>query len=403
MVIEYCKKFVSTKTISLVLLLYFVFLLLLQMSLHWKDYSRPFRKDFLYTLYYNSQWMNPESKYGIGDDGLYQVAGDTLATKHEFFTINPEMPVLGKYIYGYSIQFFGNAEIAALMMFMLALFVFSILVKKHIKNKIFQICALIFFITDPLLFEQSYITMFDLPQLLFLLMHILAMTWMARKKLSQRQQSILTIAAGLSLGLFISVKIAFLASIIVLIDIFILYRLKRLWRLIPIGILSGIIYTSSYFVYFIQGHSVIEFLKNQKWMLHFYLSSRVKPVYGTALSTLIAGKTIGWGEQSEWTHVSQWTIAWSAYIITFFISAFVSIKKILKNTDLSYILLILLAAGLLGAYTFLPFFTRYLVLLLPFFIIIFFRTLESFQIKDVFQYIIVGILYIIHFSTYWVV
>jgi len=403
MIIEYCSKYVTTKIASTILLLYFVFLLVLQMSLHWKDYSRPFQKEFLYTLYYNSQWVNPESNYGIGDDGLYQVAGHTLATKHEFFTINPEMPPLAKYIYGYSIQFFGNAETAAMIMYVLALFVFALLVRKHLTDQLLQIGALIFFITDPLLFEQSYITMFDLPQLLFLLMHVFAMTLMAGGETTKRRQLMLTVSAGLTLGFFISVKIAFLASIIILVDIYTLYQARRLWRLIPIGILSGLVYISSYLMYFVQGHSFIEFLKNQKWMVHFYLSSNVKPVFGTAFTTLFAGKTIGWGDQSAWTRVPQWTILWSAYVITFIFGAINIMRTAKENTDASYISIVFLATGLLSAYTFLPFFTRYLVLLIPLFIIIFFRTLESLQVKDQYRYIITAMLFIIHFSFFWII
>lgn len=395
MIIEYWKKYLTPKVISIILFLYFVFLLLLQTSLHWKSYTRPFQKEFLYTLYYNSQWVNPESKYGIGDDGLYQVAGHTLATKHEFFTINPEMPPLAKYIYGYSILFFGNAEAAAAIMFIFAVIAFAFLVNRHITNRIFQRGALIFFITDPLLFEQSYITMFDLPQLLFLLLHMLAMTSMFSKNISRNRQILLALVAGITLGLFISVKIAFLASLIVLIDIFILYKLRRLWQLIPIGVLSGLVYTSSYLMYFVQGHTLIEFLKNQKWMLHFYLSSHVQPVYGTALSTLIVGKTIGWGEHSQWTHVSQWTVAWSAYLIAFFINSMNTFRRTHNKIDPSFLSLVLLSSGLLVAYIFLPFFTRYLVLLLPFLIIIFFKTLESIQSKR--SYIIGTAIFLMHY------
>jgi len=395
MIIEYCKKYLTPQIISIILLLYFVFLLILQTTLHWKSYTRPFQKEFLYTLYYNSQWVNPESKYGIGDDGLYQVAGHTLATKHEFFTINPEMPPLAKYIYGYSILFFGNAEFAAAIMFIFAIIAFAFLVNRYVKNRIFQLGALIFFITDPLLFEQSYITMFDLPQLLFLLLHILAVTSMISKNISHNRQVLLVLLAGISLGLFISVKIAFLASILLVVDLFVLYKIRRLWSIVPIGVISILIYFLTYIMYFLQGHTLIEFLKNQKWMLHFYLSSHIQPVYGTVLATLIAGKTIGWGQRSEWTNVSQWTISWTAYLIAFFLSATNTVRKLNKKSNLSFLTLMLLSTGLLVAYIFLPFFTRYLVLLLPFLIILFFRTLESIHLKR--SYIIGGVIFLLHY------
>ena len=188
MIAEYLKKYFTSRVVISILFFYFIFLLLLQISVHWRDYSRPFRKDFLYTLYYHSQWVDPESKYGIGDDGLYQVAGHTLATKHEFFTINPEMPPLAKYLYGYSILFFGNGEAAALLFFCAALICFYFVAKQLIQNAILQITALIFFITDPLLFGQSFITLLDLPQLLFLLMHVLVLFALMNKGISRRNE-----------------------------------------------------------------------------------------------------------------------------------------------------------------------------------------------------------------------
>ena len=53
--------------------------------------------------YYESQWNVPNSKRGIGDDGLYRYVGYRLVNNGENpFNINYEVPPLGKYTYGLS-------------------------------------------------------------------------------------------------------------------------------------------------------------------------------------------------------------------------------------------------------------------------------------------------------------
>lgn len=391
------KKYINAKSISLLLGLYFIFLLCLQIYLHSKDYLRPFRKDFLFTLYQNSQWVNPQSKYGIGDDGLYQVAGYTLATKHEFFTINPEMPPLAKYIYGYSILLFGNAEIASLLMFIISIIVFWFLIRKYIKNLSLQICATIFFITDPLLFEQSYMTMFDLPQLIFLLLHFLIMINLFKNDYSFKKYLTLILLAGVTLGLFMSVKIAFLAVIIGVLDVFILYSRKKIVYFGLICCIALVIYIGAYLPYLLQGHTLFELLKAQKWMLNFYLSSGIRPVYGTVLTTLSMGKIIGWGEFSKWENVSHWTIVWTLYLFTFLVFGFQTLSKFSKKNNTVLFPIFLLISGLLLSFIFLPFFTRYLVLILPFFILLFFIFFESLSALPKGRYIILGVVFCIHY------
>lgn len=400
MEIKNLKTIFTRKLASIILLVYFLFILLLQLSVHMKEFSRPFRKDFMYTLYYHSQWFDPESKYGIGDDGLYQVAGHTLATKQEFFTINPEMPVLGKYMYGYSIVFLGNAEKAALIVFLLSIFFYYLIIKQFIKKLVLQVLSLIFFVTDPLIFGQSFITTLDLPQMLFMLTHILSFLPLLNKNIPPKKQLLFIGLAGITLGLFISVKIAFLAVIIIFIDVLLLLQKRRLWQVLPIGILALLVYASTYFMYFVQGHSFLEFLKNQKWMLHFYLSSNIQPVYGTVLSALSIGKIIGWNDSSTWSQIAEWTIMWPVYLSLYFTTV---VQCILKRTKLNEneMYLLFLTSGLFLAYCFLPFFTRYLVLLIPLFIYFSIRFFDNARFHPWTKYVSILVLFSIHYYLYW--
>lgn len=374
--------------------------LLFQIILSWKEYARPFREQYLYTLYYHSQWVMPEAIQSIGDDGLYQVAGHQLIQKHNFFEINPEVPPLGKYYYGTSIYLLGNAEKGALFLFLIGIVLYYLLVRKIIRNPLLQGFAILFFVTDPLLFYQSYVSMLDLPQLVALLGHTLAVLVLISAKKSTNRFWSSIVLAGLTLGLFMSLKIGFLGVIIIGADLLILWKKKQLMTLFPMLFLMGLTYIAAYSMYFVQGHSIVEFLQAQKWMLNFYLSSQVEPVFGTVFSTILLGRIIGWNQDSSWTQVAEWTIAWSLFFIgtLIFSGRSVTTKK-LPDAPLLYLLL--LTFGLLAGYTILPFFTRYLVLIVPFFILFTMALLEKLSINK--NYVLSGllILFVIHYYMFW--
>jgi len=371
----------------------------LQLAVYWRDYSRPFRKDFMYNLYYHSQWVVPEHIQSIGDDGLYQVAGDQLIKKHNFYEINPEVPPLGKYYYGLSIKLFGNAEFGALLLFISSGVLYFLLTKKFIKDPVLQGFAVLFFVTDPLLFYQSRISMLDLPQLVALLVHVLSILFLIMMKKNELNIPALVVA-GLSLGAFMSIKIGALGLVIILADIIILFKHKSTSRMFPILTVAGLTYLLTYTMYFVQGHSLVEWLKAQKWMVHFYLASTIKPVFGTVLTTLLFGRIIGWDQGATWVKVSEWTISWSVFFLAYLMHVGASVKKILTmKHEILYVLLLI--TGLLAGYILLPFFTRYLVLLIPILIVVFIRSLEKLEINSTYITFPLVILFCIHYYLFW--
>lgn len=376
-------------------------LLLIQLGIYWKDYSRPFRKDFMYNLYYHSQWVMPEHIQSIGDDGLYQVAGDQLLQKHNFFEVNPEVPPLGKYYYGYSIRFLGSAERGALLLFLSTALLFYFLVRIFVKDHILQAFAVLFFVTDPLLFYQSRVSMLDLPQLTALLAHVFFMIKILNAKFSAKKSYLLLLAlSGITLGSFVSIKIGALGIVVILADVIILLKKKSIVSIFPILFLAWLTYISTYAMYFVQGHNIIEWLKAQKWMLHFYSSSLIQPVYGTVFTTLLTGKIIGWDAGATWAHVSEWTISWTVFFVSTVIILASRVKKMLFS-DNETLYLSMLIAGLLAGYTILPFFTRYLVLVIPLLLIFVFHQLSVRKKMHNVVYLSLIALFAVHYYMFW--
>src|SRR5690349_2806181 len=65
----------------------------------------------------NSQWRIPNSSRVISDSELYQVAGKELVEGEDPFLINPEVPPVAKYIYGFTGKMTGNAHWASLVLY----------------------------------------------------------------------------------------------------------------------------------------------------------------------------------------------------------------------------------------------------------------------------------------------
>ncbi len=337
-------------------------------------YKEPFDRNKSFNQYYQSQWIIPESKNPISDEILYQVAGYELVTTGIHYKINPEVPPLGKLIYGSSIVFFGNAYIASYLLFILCCIAYFLATKEFIKNPIWQMIAVLLFATDPLLSSLSYHTLLDLPQLLFLLIFIIAtIRFLSSKTVGKKL--IYASIIGVSFGAFSAVKIALLSIVLLISLLIILVKGRHSLYLLPIIGVAGIVYVSTYFSFFLQGSNLLDLAKAHKWMLTFYAESKAVPVYGSIFPTLILGYNKGWHQGAVWERVREWSLLWPILTI-FVVGNIVKYGKDFINNS-KYLFLITLSAGLILTYILVPFFTRYLVLVLPLFIILFISYIEK--------------------------
>lgn len=354
------------KNIILICILILTAIIRFYLSAH--IYNQKFDKNASYKKYYQSQWVIPESKTPISDEDLYQVAGYELVTTGTHFKINPEVPPLGKLLFGWSILLFKNPFIISFILYLISSLLFFSITGFITKNIYLRFVALLLFITDPLISSMAYMTLLDLPQLVAMLAHIWILFMLINKKNLTISTTILyAILLGITFGAFAAIKIALLSGVILAADTVILLRKKQLISLIILIAVSSLTYIATYFSYFMQGHSVIELLKAQKWMLTFYMESKAKPVYGTVFSSILTGYIKGWHEGATWDRVKEWSFMWPIIFLGSFSFLFVQLKQVLKNNYLlySYILII----GLLGIYVIIPFFARYLVLVIPLFIL----------------------------------
>ncbi len=357
------------KSVSIFLLLFLVCVVVYIIFSYREVYQTQYDNTYLRDLYDHSQWNIALSKRTMSDNLLYQVTSFDLVHKWHFFSINPEAPVLGKYLYGYSIKIFHNAETVSLILFLLSLGAFYLIIKEFISNNILRFMAVILFASEPLLFSHMSFSLFDLPQLLSLLIHVLSMLRIRKSYIGKKNTLLWLLVAGISLGVFISLKIGFFSTAIIAADVILLISLRRAFFILPIIALTILVYILSFLPYFMQGHSFIDFLKAEKWVFGYWISSNDKAIPGMVYIVLVLGWSKGWFKGAVFDRVKEWTILWPFYFGSFVYLFPKRIKQLKEMTPMTYITLM---TGLfLLIFTFIPLFTRYLTLIMPFFIIFF--------------------------------
>ena len=305
----------------------------------------------------HSQWALPLSVRTIGDDGLYLYEGYRLIHGDDPTRYNAEVPPLGKYLIGASILTTGNGYIYGFITTSLVVVMFFLLCQLLIQNRLLSLAATTLFITDPLITSQFPRTMLDSLQAFFLLMFILLLLTARKRK------RWLPAIAGLVLGGFSGIKFPILTPILILIGFITIWKTYRNIRLailycisIPVG------YLIPYIPYFIGGHTLVDWIRTQKWIISFYTHSNLVPTWGSAFINLLTGFYQNIYDRS-WVHSPEWSPAWTVISV----AALMGLYRIARGKQRSFqwIIIACIAGYTLLLYQVIPFWTRYLVLLLP--------------------------------------
>lgn len=332
----------------------------LQKDIFFSEYNLDYAKN----RYDFSQWMLPLSVRPIDDATLYQVAGYELTANGEYYTINPEVPPFGKYFYGWSIQLFGNPFLIGLPLFIASIVLFYSIARLVLADHRAVAIATILYSAEPLFISQMSQTLLDLPQLIGLLMHILGVLIFVKRYDTPFFRYGGILLAGVGLGWFISVKIAFFAVALIGSAFVLLWKEKKLVWIIPIIAISGLFYLAVYIPYFFSDKTLLDFLQDQKWMLSFYLTSSAEPLYGMFISVLFLGLEKGWWEDAVWSRVDQWNLFWPVFgIAPFLLLKNPEWRAPIQNRWFWYLLVYSVLIAL--CFVIVPFFARYFMLLFP--------------------------------------
>lgn len=306
----------------------------------------------------HSQWSLPLSVRTIGDDGLYLYEGYRLVHGGDPTLFNAEVPPLGKYFIGTSITVFGNGYIYGFITTALLAIFFFLTCELLLHKRIISIAATAILITDPLITGQFPLTMLDSLQAFFLMVFLFLLLTTTRKRPWWHPA-----ITGLVLGFFSETKFPILTPFIALIGLAHLWTTYR--KLRPLIWYSACIflgYLIPYIPYFVLGHTPLDWIRAQKWIVSFYIHGKLMPTRGSAIVNLLIGQYQNIFTRT-WSAASHWSPSWSVATLGGIAGLFTMLKK--SKRDYRWITVGSVFGVLLIFYQIIPFWTRYLVTMLP--------------------------------------
>lgn len=391
-----CWSFIMSKWLSSLPAFLFSLILIIALSL-W-GYRWIFNYRFSYTYmrdwYDHSQWQIPISPRIMGDAELYQLSAYHLIKGDNPFNLNPETPPAGKYVYGAAILLTNNPYIAALFFYVTSLILFFALTTLVFEEPKKRHIATFLFALSPTFFSQIGQIGLDMTQVMFLLLHVIFLFVLTKSKLHTVWRVFFAVISGIALGLFTASKVGVFSPIIFVMGAWYLWQNKQLRDAVIIAVSTPIAYMGAYLPYFLLGHNIIDWLKAQKWILNFYLSSKIESIPFMALLTTLSGVFMGWWDSI--VYVREWTVLWpvSVALLIFFI-----LQRYWKNKKMSleWKYFFFLSLGLFVLNCFIPFWPRYFMMILPFCILL---VTQFFEKKKEKWLLLLLLASLIHFIIY---
>lgn len=316
-----------------------------------QEYLTKFDPDYWQDRYLKSQWVDPQSKEPIGDDGLFAYAGWEYIHGADPTLINAETPPLGKYLIGLSILIFRNQNIFALLTGILVLFIFYKLNFFFFKEKIWALLPVVLFSLEPLYYQQLRAPYLDNLYLLFL---ISTFYFLLKEKLL-----ISTIFLGLMATTKNTVSTLLLVGGVCSIYVF-LTRRESLTIFLKSLLISLLVLFLTYFRYFWLGHSFRDFLGVQKWILNFYTIG-AKGTLGMVFPMLVINRWQTWWDGV--VKISEWQATWPILLVA---SSWYLVSRIRRKKRDQLLLPFTWIVIYLAFLSFIPVWPRYFLLLLPF-------------------------------------
>ncbi len=336
-----------------------ILLVLLAGVLFWANRAQlmsPYDAVYWKDRFEHSQWQLPLSDRTLGDNGLYAYEGYQLVYGIDPTKYNAEIPPLGKYAIGAVIQLAGNGYWYGVTTSIMAALLFYVLAKIILKNTTYALLAATWFSFDLIFLSQWTATMLDTLHLSALLLFFILLHY----SVGQPYRPMRVASAGLALGIFSAIKYPILSVILLTVGGYYIWKKTRSTRNILIFLVSAIgMYVLSYARYFLLGHTLLDWLRVQKWMFMFYTNSRLESNIGSIWTTLLFDRSQNLFTKL-WQPVPEWSVAWPIITILSAYTAYRTRKNMWVATIWVSVFFIMLF------YTFVPFWTRYLLLTVPF-------------------------------------
>lgn len=247
-----------------------IFLVLILVLFRYRQiFAYHFNPSYWENFYYESQWIVPNSKREISDEGVYRYVGFCLVNGENPFNVDYWVPPLGKYLYGLTAKYFTNPYLtSAIIYFFSVLFFYLLSLEFLAKPK--AILATTLYLLNPLLVSQLNQTMLDLPLSFFLLGYLLFFTKYLKNLNPKKSLLIAAVFLGLSAG----TKAPFYVVVALVFSSFILLFQKKPSKVLILFLFSLIGYMLAYFSYFMHHPNPIPWIRLHQKVIEFQSGMR---------------------------------------------------------------------------------------------------------------------------------
>lgn len=341
------------------------------------ELEKPFDASILERRYDHSQWRIPLSTRIISDDQLYVVSGLRIVRGESLLQSSPEVPPLGKWLYGFAALSLRQPLWISIFVTVLGIGIWSLLLRQMgIKNWSWLI-GLSWAVSSPLWTGQAIQTMMDSIQVSLVLLH-LSMLWFSdetlphpknRQTIQKTAIWIIIFMSGFFLGLAAATKFfVFLLPFAAADFWWLITTTKRPLKLRLLSLLvftlgGGLGYVLPY-APFILHESLLGWMKLQWWMLSFYRSSQQVHGWGMAVITHATGWYRAWWAGAPWNFQSAWNPLWMSSLLGLAGSVLLIMRR--RKITRKQLWLTLAMGGLWVLLLSAPFWPRYALLTLPF-------------------------------------
>lgn len=329
-------------------------------------FNYKFEPEYWENYYYTSQWNVPNSKRVISDEGVYRYIGYRLVNGENPFNVDYWVPPMGKYWYGVGAKYLHNPYLISFTFYLLSILVFGSLSRLIFKKPNLYWLALYLWIINPLIVEQVWQTMLDLPMTLFFLTHIYFLFKTEKEKTNKN-----LILSAIFLGLTAGTKPAYFIPMIGFIDwlwILITTKKERIKKILLylLFVIGG--YVLAYSCYFIVHPNPIPWIRLHQKVIDFQKNNGGSHDILNIFKTIFLTKYKGFWVSGKEMIVKSWSLIlpMGAILLAKNILLFKRVKK--QNLKIAYLTLV--GFGYFLMCLTIDFWPRYLVILIPILILL---------------------------------
>ena len=324
-------------------------------------FSFKFEPEYWENYYYTSQWNVPNSQRQISDEGVYRYIGYRLVNGENPFNVDYWVPPMGKYWYGVGAKYLQNPYLISFVFYLLSIFIFGLLTNLIFKKDTTRWLAIYLWVLNPIIVEQVWQTMLDLPLVLFFLVHVYFLFKFENSKSFKN-----LILAAIFLGLMAGTKPAYFIPIIGLIDWWWVITVEKVNKFKNLSfyllfVIGG--YVLAYTCYFIVHPNPIPWIRLHEKVINFQKGNGGSHDILNIFRTIFLDKYKGFWVGGKEMVVKSWSLILPIGTI-FLAKNILFFKKIIKQNP-KIIYLSLIGVGYLLMCLTIDFWPRYLVLLLP--------------------------------------